>query len=214
MQRQNLGEMLVAANLIDEVQMQVALAAQRQSGKRFGSTLVELKFIDENVLAAFLSKQMDVPCISLLRIDIPKRVTRKLTRDVAVACRAIPVRIDDDGRLEVAMVDPTDIDTVVRLETATCMTVSPLIAPESSIRSMVEKLYPEEVGEEQTLSARQAPNRTVPNDPIFWDVLEELSTGDLDARLTRIDERIEQLWVLLEKVLRTLEAHEGAPPHY
>lgn len=211
MQRQNLGEMLVAANLIDEVQMQVALAEQRQSGKRFGSTLVELKFIDENVLAAFLSKQMDVPCISLLRIDIPKRIVRKLTRDVAVGCRAIPVRIDDDGRLEVAMVDPTDIDMLVRLETATGMTVSPLIAPESSIRSMVERLYPEEVGEESTLSLRQAPNRTVPNDPIFWDVLDELSTGDLDARLTRIEERIEQLWVLLEKVLRTLEAHDGAP---
>lgn len=211
MQRQNLGEMLVAANLIDEVQMQVALAEQRQSGKRFGSTLVELKFIDENVLAAFLSKQMDVPCISLLHIDIPKRVVRKVTREVAVACRAIPVRIDDDGRLEVAMVDPTDIDTLVRLETATGMTVSPLIAPESSIGSMVDKLYPEEVSEEQTLSARQAPNRTAPNDPIFWDVLEELSTGDLDARLTRIEERIEQLWVLLEKMLRTLEAHEDAP---
>src|ERR1043166_8347581 len=209
--KQSLGEMLVAANLIDEVQLQVALAEQRQSGKRFGSTLVELKFIDENVLAAFLSKQMDVPCISLLRIDIPKRVVRKLTRDVAVSCRAIPVRIDDDGRLEVAMVDPTDIDTLVRLETATGMTVSPLIAPESSIGSMVEKLYPEDVGDEQTLSTRQTSNRTAPNDPIFWDVLEELGTGDLDARLTRIEERIEQLWVLLEKMLRTLEARDGAP---
>ena len=211
MQRQNLGEMLVAANLIDEVQMQIALAEQRQSGKRFGSTLVELKFIDENVLAAFLSKQMDVPCISLLHIDIPKRVVRKLTREVAVGCRAIPVRIDDDGRLEVAMVDPTDIDNLVRLENATSMTVSPLIAPESSIGSMVDKLYPDEASAEDTLSSRQAPNRTVPNDPIFWDVLEELSTGDLDARLTRIEERIEQLWVLLEKALRVLEAHEDAP---
>ena len=36
MHRQNLGEMLIAANLIDEVQMQIALAEQRQSGKRFG----------------------------------------------------------------------------------------------------------------------------------------------------------------------------------
>lgn len=40
--RQNLGEMLMAANLIDEVQMEIALAEQRQTGKRFGSTLVEL----------------------------------------------------------------------------------------------------------------------------------------------------------------------------
>ena len=52
MHRQNLGDMLVAANLIDELQMQIALAEQKETGKRFGSTLVELQFIDENVLAA------------------------------------------------------------------------------------------------------------------------------------------------------------------
>ena len=80
--KQTLGQMLVAANLIDEVQMQIALAEQRQTGKRFGSTLVDLKFIDENVLAAFLSRQIDVPCISLLHIDIPKKVLRTLERDV------------------------------------------------------------------------------------------------------------------------------------
>src|SRR5438128_10455207 len=110
--KQTLGQMLVAANLIDEVQMQIALAEQRQTGKRFGSTLVELKFIDENVLAAFLSKQIDVPCISLLHVDIPKKVLRKLTRAAAVECKAVPVRIDGD-RLEVAMGDPTDIDPLI-----------------------------------------------------------------------------------------------------
>src|SRR5215218_9128087 len=89
MHRQNLGEMLVAANLIDEVQMQIALAEQKRTGRRFGSTLVDLKFIDENVLAAFLSKQIDIPCISLLHVDIPKKVLRKLTRTTAIDCQAI-----------------------------------------------------------------------------------------------------------------------------
>src|SRR5437868_10333023 len=113
--KQTLGQMLVAANLIDEVQMQIALAEQRQTGKRFGSTLVDLKFIDENVLAAFLSKQIDVPCISLLHIDIPKKVLRKMNRITAFECQAIPVRIDE-GRLDVAMVDPTDMELIARLE--------------------------------------------------------------------------------------------------
>jgi hypothetical protein len=211
MHRQNLGEMLVAANLIDHVQMQIALAEQRQSGKRFGSTLVDLQFIDENVLAAFLSKQMDVPCISLLHIDIPKKVLRKLTRPMALECRAIPVRIDDGGKLEVAMVDPTDIDTLVKLEDATAMTVAPLIAPESSIRTMIERLYPEEVADDTTLSVKQHVERSAPNDPIFWDVIAELESGDLDMRLQRIEQNLDRVWVLLEKVLRTLEAREGAP---
>lgn len=208
MHRQNLGEMLIAANLIDEVQMQIALAEQKQSGKRFGSTLVDLKFIDENVLAAFLSKQIDVPCISLLHVDIPKKVLRKLNRIVALSCKAVPVRIEGD-RLEVAMVDPTDVEVLDRIEQAAGMTVTPLIAPESSIRTMLERCYPEEREGDETLTGRQKPQRNMPNDPIFWDIVAEMGSGDLDERLTRLEQRIDQVWVLLEKILRTLE-REGA----
>lgn len=211
MHRQNLGEMLLAANLIDEVQMQIALAEQRQTGKRFGSTLVELKFIDENVLAAFLSKQIDVPCISLLHIDIPKKVMRKMGRDAAVECKAVPVRIDEGNRLEVAMVDPTDVELIDKLEKAVGMTVSPLIAPESSIQTVIDRIYPEQISGEATLSVRQQGGpRNMPSDPIFWDLIEELDSTDLDQRLSKIEKNLEQVWVLLEKVLRTLEAREPA----
>jgi hypothetical protein len=208
--RQNLGEMLLAANLIDDVQMQIALAEQRQTGKRFGSTLVELKFIDENVLAAFLSKQIDVPCISLLHIDISKKVARKMDRTLALQCKAVPVRIDDHGRLEMAMVDPTDSETLAKLEKATASTISPLIAPESSIQTIIDKMYPDLVSPEITLSVRKPSlPRNVPNDPIFWDIIEELDNTDLDQRLVKIEKNLEQIWVLLEKVLRTLEQSEA-----
>lgn len=209
MQRQNLGEMLVAANLIDEVQMQIALAEQKQTGKRFGSTLVDLKFIDENVLAAFLSKQIDIPCISLLHVEIPKKILRKLSRATAVDCRAVPVRIAGE-MLEVAMVDPTDREVIEKLESAAGMSVAPLIAPESSVATMIERCYPEEVDADETLSRRQEVRRNMPNDPVFWDLVAEMESGDLDGRLTRIEQKLEQVWVLLEKVLRTIELREGA----
>jgi len=208
MQRENLGNMLIAANLIDEVQMQIALAQQKQTGKRVGSTLVELNFIDENVLAAFLSKQMDVPCISLLHIEIPKKVLRKLTRAEVLECKSIPVRTDGE-RLEVAMVDPTDIEILDRLEKATGMTVVPLIAPESSIRTMIDRCFPDENLGEDTLSLRQRQNRNASNDPVFWDILAEIESSDLDERVTRIEQKLDQVWVLLEKLIRTLE-QEGA----
>ncbi|MGZ8831532.1 MAG: GspE/PulE/PilB domain-containing protein [Thermoanaerobaculia bacterium] len=210
MHRQNLGEMLMAANLIDEVQMQIALAEQHQTGKRFGSTLVELKFIDENVLAAFLSKQIDVPCISLLHIDISRKVSRKMDRTLALQCKAVPVRIDENGRLEVAMVDPTDMDARAKLEKATSMTMTPLIAPESSIQTIIDRIYPDLVSPETTLSVRKPElPRNMPNDPIFWDIIEELDNTDLDERLVKIEKNLEQIWVLLEKVLRTLELGEA-----
>lgn len=214
MHRQNLGEMLVAANLIDDVQMQIALAEQKQTGKRFGSTLVDLNFIDENVLAAFLSKQIDIPCISLLHIDIPKKVLRKLNRTTALECKAVPVRVESD-RLEVAMIDPTDIEVLDKVEKATGMSVVPMVAPESSILTMIDRCYPPEIDIDDTLSVRPARQRNMPNDPVFWDLVAELETGDLDERLYRIEQRLEQTWVLLEKILRQLEdreaAHRGEP---
>ena len=210
MYRQNLGDMLIAANLIDEVQMQIALAEQRQTGKRFGSTLVELKFIDENVLAAFLSKQIDIPCISLLHIDIPKKLIRKMNRQLALETKAVPVRIDEKNRIEVAMADPTDTEMIERLEEAMGMEVSPLIAPESSIATIIEKIYPEEISADDTLSVKVKPSDSrTPTDPIFWDMIAELDSGDLDQRLMRIEQSLDQIWVLLEKVLRTLEAQES-----
>ncbi len=208
MHRQNLGEMLIAANLIDEVQMQIALAEQKQTGKRFGSTLVELQFIDENVLAAFLARQIDVPCISLLHVDIPKKVLRRIGRQTALECRAIPVRIEGD-RLEVAMTDPTDSEIIERLTNAAGMPITPLIAPESSIQTMLDRCYPEELDADSTLRTRRRALRNEPADPVFWDIVSELESGDFDARLTRLEEKIDQVWVLLEKILRAVE-REGA----
>jgi type IV pilus assembly protein PilB len=207
--KQTLGQMLVAANLIDEVQMQIALAEQRQTGKRFGSTLVDLKFIDENVLAAFLSRQIDVPCISLLHIDIPKKVLRKMNRNAALDCQAIPVRVEGE-RLEVAMVDPTDADTVMKVERVVAMPVSPLIAPESSIQTMIERFYPDEERGEDTLRVKRLVTATgdTVTDPIFLDIIEELEATDLDRRLARMERSLDQIWSLLEKVLRTLEISE------
>jgi MSHA biogenesis protein MshE len=213
MQRQNLGDMLIAANLIDEVQMQIALAEQRQTGKRFGSTLVELKFIDENVLAAFLSKQIDIPCISLLHIEIPKKLIRKMNRGLAHECKAVPVRIDERNRLEVAMADPTDSQVIERLEEAVGMEIAPLIAPESSIRTIIDRIYPEEISADDTLSVKDRKGESRPTDPIFWDLVAELDSGDLDQRLTRIEQSLDQIWVLLEKVLRTVESRDSVRDH-
>lgn len=207
--KQTLGQMLVAANLIDEVQMQIALAEQRQTGKRFGSTLVDLKFIDENVLAAFLSRQIDVPCISLLHIDIPKKVLRRMNRNTALECQAIPVRFAGE-RLEVAMVDPTDSETVAKVERYAGMSVSPLIAPESSIQTMIERFYPDEERGENTLAVKpRSAARDSVTDPIFLDLIEELDSADLDRRLGRMERSLDQIWTLLEKVLRTLERDVG-----
>jgi hypothetical protein len=205
--------MLVDSNLIDEVQMRIALAEQQRTGRKFGSTLVNLQFIDENVLAAFLSKQIDVPCISLLNIDIPKKVLRRLPARLARDCSAIPIRIDGD-RLEVAMVDPTDIELVDVLEKGTGMTVLPLIAPQSSIEKMIERIYPiHEAAPDDTLVS-SPPVKAATTDPIFMDLIEEIENTDIDFRLERIERGVSEIWTLLEKVLRVIESRESVSDRF
>ncbi len=63
MSKARLGDLLLEANLIDEVQLRIALEEQKRRGTKFGSTLIALNFIDETVLSAFLSRQLDMPCV-------------------------------------------------------------------------------------------------------------------------------------------------------
>jgi hypothetical protein len=74
---------------------------------------------------------------------------------------------------------------------------------------MIERCYPEPRDPDDTLSSRQNPLRNMASDPVFWDIVAEMESGDLDDRLTRIEKKLEQVWVLLEKLLRTVEAREG-----
>ncbi|HEU5163770.1 MAG TPA: hypothetical protein VFV54_11525 [Thermoanaerobaculia bacterium] len=205
MEKRNLGEMLLSANLIDEVQMRIALSEQQRTGRKFGSALVDLKFIDENVLAAFLSKQMDVPCISLLHIEIPKKVARRVPARVARECKAVPIRFDGD-QLEVAMVDPTDTDLLDILETTSGMKIVPLIAPESSIEKVIQMVYPTTLTGDDTVAA-YVPGIT---DPQFRDLIEEIESADFEERFDRIEQKLEQIWTLLERVLRRVEDTEPA----
>lgn len=198
--------MLLAANLIDEVQMEIALAEQRSSGRRFGSTLVDLKFIDENVLAAFLSRQIDIPCISLLHVDVPRKVLRRITAEDARYCEAVPIRIED-GKLAVAMVDPTDDSLVERLRESAGMDVLPLIAPQSSVQKMIERFYSENDFDDtisRRLRAAAGTGNSSP-DPHFVDLIEEIERGDFEQRLDRIESSLENVWTLLEKILRKVE---------
>lgn len=211
MQRENLGHMLLAANLIDEVQMSIALEQQKRTGRKFGSTLVDLKFIDENVLAAFLSKQIDIPCISLLNIDIPKKVLRRLPAKIARDCHAVPIRVDGD-RLQVAMADPTDVDTIRMIEAVTGMIALPMIAPQSSVDKMIDHLYPElhtEDGDDTMTAIPNPEDRATASDPMFMDLIEEIENADIDNRLSKIERRLDEIWMILEKVLRKIEAGDA-----
>jgi hypothetical protein len=145
--RERIGDLLVKANLIDTVQLRVALTSQKDSGERLGTALVELGFIEESVLAAFLSKQADMPCINIANIHIPEDVLLLITKEVALEHAVVPIRRSGEV-VYVAMANPFDTETIKAVEEMLPgpLTVTPMIAPEVSLKRCIERHYePEKV---------------------------------------------------------------------
>lgn len=196
MSKPKLGDLLVEANLIDEVQMKIALEEQKRLGTKFGSTLIALHFVDENVLTAFLSKQLDMPCVSLHNIEITAKVLARMPREMALRLEVLPIKLEGN-RLFVAMSDPMDMDAVDEIEKVTGLSVVPMVAPQSSIRECLNERY---AGfDEKMVMGEEVPS-------VFPEIIrevEELQT--LGPAFKELKEKVERIEKMVEKILSILE---------
>jgi hypothetical protein len=135
------GDMLVEAGVITQLQLHEALRHQAHAGGRLGTNLVELGFIDEKTLANFLAKQLSIPSVTAAQIDrITATVLSLVPAQMAERLRAVPVR-EDAGRLWVAMADPTDKSGIGEIEQLAKRPVRTMVAPELLIQYALEKHY-------------------------------------------------------------------------
>jgi hypothetical protein len=136
-----LGELLIEAGVLSEEQIEFALRHQKQRGGRLGKHLVELGFLSESTLTKTLSKQLRLPAASAAAIErVPRDVIRLLAVDTARHHRSVPVR-REGNHLWVAMSDPTDQHAIAELDSATGLTVRPMVASDLLISYGLEKHY-------------------------------------------------------------------------
>lgn len=123
-------DMLLNAGMITPNQCDEALQNRVFFGGRIGTNLIELGFIDEVVLARFLSKKLAVPCVDpgdLL--DIAQEVVDLIPAELAIQHQIVPIRVEN-RRLFMAMADPLALAVIDELAFITGHVVKPLIAPE------------------------------------------------------------------------------------
>lgn len=197
MVKPKLGDLLLEANLIDEVQMKIALEEQKRLGTKFGSTLISLHFIDENVLTAFLSKQLDMPCVSLNNIEITPTVLAKIPKELALRLGVIPVRFESN-RLYVAMTDPMDMEGIEELEKITGSSIVPMVAPQSSIREAIQRRYE---GLQNKMTNLESQNETFAEIIKEVEELQTLSIAfqELKEKLQTIEKKVDKIIAFLEK---------------
>ena len=140
--RIKIGDLLVKAGVITELQLKAALAEQQQWGGKLGDILVRMEFLTEEVLVRALSKQTGIARADLTG-DGDKAALSVVPADTAEEFGLVPVGLKDQGRtLVVAMSDPLNISATDHLVSLTGgRKIETQLAGASAIRNAISRWY-------------------------------------------------------------------------
>ncbi len=142
-QRVPIGELLVKQGRLDAMQLQSALAHQRQWGGRLGRALVALGFVTEPVLLQAVAAQLGIPFVEIGSRPIPPRVVQLLPERLVRSRKVVPLELlsaSRRGPLVVALSDPDNLATLDEVAFATGMSVRPVLAAEADVSAAIARL--------------------------------------------------------------------------
>ena len=134
------GERLLAEGLIDEIQLNRALDAQRLSGYPLGFVMLGLGLLDEDTITVELGAHLDMPVADLRTMTVDHEVVRLVPEEFARRNVLLPIG-RDNGHLAVAMVDPTNLLLLNDLRLITGLPIEPHLATRSDILANLSRIH-------------------------------------------------------------------------
>ena len=139
-----IGQTLIAAGLIGEDQLRIALHEQRGRSQPLGRVLVELGFVSEAALREALAARSGLPCVDLATALADPDAIARVPQALARRHRLLPLQYDAARhRLIVAMADAHDIVALDRLraELGPDVHVELRLAGDSELGRAIEQHY-------------------------------------------------------------------------
>ena len=135
-----LGDLLIAAGVIGQEELQKALSIQKQTRERLGDVLIENGMITEQHLIEALQMQLGVDFVDLTAVSIPLELAKFVPRSIAGKYCVVPVKLVKD-ELYVAMSDPLNFVAQEEIKAASHKQVVPMIATRRATESAINTLY-------------------------------------------------------------------------
>lgn len=135
-----LGDLLIAAGVIGQEELQKALSIQKQTRERLGDVLIENGMITERQLIEALQMQLGVDFVDLTAVSIPLELAKFVPRSIARKYCVVPVKLVKD-ELYVAMSDPLNFVAQEEIKAASHKQVVPMIATRRATESAINTLY-------------------------------------------------------------------------
>lgn len=110
------GSLLIRAGLIRPEALDAARRARNESGGTLAEHLVLSGAVSDETLTQFYRERLLVPRVSNSKLAaLPDHVITQIPGDMAAELRVVPVALDRDGNMTVAMSDPSDTHAVDEL---------------------------------------------------------------------------------------------------
>lgn len=136
-----LGNVLLRAGAITQQQLTMALTIQARSSKKLGEILLSEGLITSSRLAEALSEQLKLPLLVLGAEEPEPAAILLVPRSVAARLNLLPLRIEEDGRLLVAMADPLDLLAQDEVQLTANCGIRVAVATQDSIRQNLPRFY-------------------------------------------------------------------------
>jgi len=137
--RTRLGDLLVQQGVISPEQLSEALAHQQVTGERVGQALVSTGVLTEAQLVATLATQVGLSFVDLGEHPVDPSAVARVPAALCRRSTLLPIGLDAERRLVVAMADPGDVVAVDDIRSITGLDVQPVVATRDDLRTAIER---------------------------------------------------------------------------
>jgi type IV pilus assembly protein PilB len=135
-----IADVLIEDGLLLPNQLEEATAIQKQKGGRLLKILTDKQFVTDQDMAFSMGRCLNVSPVNLARIRIPEEIMGLIPREMAKMNKLVPVaRLN--GKLFIAMVDPTNVLAVDDVKRRVQLDVVPMIATEKSVTEALSGVH-------------------------------------------------------------------------
>ncbi|MBN1203694.1 MAG: general secretion pathway protein GspE [Myxococcaceae bacterium] len=162
--RNRIGELLVKARVLDDLQLRSALARHDQWGGRLSRIITDMGITDEETVINAIAHGTGTQRLHLGNITRDAGALAKVDVSLAEQKGVFPVTLKDNGKtLVLAMADPTDLNTVDQVAARARARIVIVVASDREIEHAILRHYR---GQEPVMSTRYTgnPQKQQPSD--------------------------------------------------
>src|SRR5215211_574203 len=129
---ERIADVLIEDGLLLPTQLDEATAIQQKEGGRLLKILTDRQFVTDQDMAFSMGRCLNTPPINLVKLRVPEEIMALVPRDMAKANKLVPIaRLN--GKLFVAMADPTNVVAVDDVKRRVQLEIVPMIATERAV---------------------------------------------------------------------------------